>query len=104
MGGSREFTGAPALTGRAALRTGVDLVTIMCPRFVAEKIPFDPNLMVTPLESEFYLGREDIGPILEKEFDSIVIGNGLSQQQESRFALKRLLRRIKDKLFFFFGV
>jgi len=97
VGGSREFTGAPVLTGKAALRTGVDLVTIMCPRFVAEKIPFDPNLMVTPLNSEFYLGKEDIDPILEKEFDSIVIGNGLSQQQESKYALKKLLRKIKEK-------
>jgi len=97
VGGSREFTGAPVLTGKAALRTGVDLVTVMCPRFVAERIPFDPNLMVTPLNSEFYLGKEDVDSILEKEFDSIVIGNGLSQQQESRFALKKLLRKIKEK-------
>jgi len=97
VGGSREFTGAPVLTGKAALRTGVDLVTIMCPRFVAERIPFDPNLMVTPLNSEFYLEKGDVDSILDKEFDSIVIGNGLSQQQESKFALKKLLRKIKDK-------
>ncbi|MBU4406689.1 MAG: NAD(P)H-hydrate dehydratase, partial [Candidatus Altiarchaeota archaeon] len=87
----------PVLTGKAALRTGVDLVTIMCPSYVAERIPFDPNLMVTPLNSEFYLGKEDVDSILEKEFDSIVIGNGLSQQQESKYALKKLLRKINDK-------
>ncbi len=97
VGGSREFTGAPVLTGKAALRTGVDLVTIMCPRFVAERIPFDPNMMITPLNSEFYLEKEDVDSIMDKEFDSIVIGNGLSQQQESKFALKKLLRRIKEK-------
>ncbi|MBU4201611.1 MAG: NAD(P)H-hydrate dehydratase [Candidatus Altiarchaeota archaeon] len=97
VGGSREFTGAPVLTGKAALRTGVDLVTIMCPSYVAERIPFDPNLMVTPLNSEFYLGKEDINPILEKEFDSIIIGNGLSQQQESKYALKKLLRNLGEK-------
>jgi len=97
VGGSREFTGAPVLTGKAALRTGVDLVTIMCPRFVAERIPFDPNLMVTPLNSEFYLGKEDVDSILEKEFDSIVIGNGLSQQDSSKYALKKLLRNLREK-------
>ena len=97
VGGSREFTGAPVLTGKAALRTGVDLVTIMCPRFVAERIPFDPNLMVTPLNSEFYLEKGDVDSILEKEFDSIIIGNGLSQQQESKYALKKLLRNLGEK-------
>lgn len=97
VGGSREFTGAPVLTGKAALRTGVDLVTIMCPRYVAERIPFDPNLMVTPLNSEFYLGKEDVDSILEKEFDSIIIGNGLSQQEESKYALKKLLRNLREK-------
>jgi len=97
VGGSKEFIGAPILAGKAATRTGVDLVTVMCPGYVAERIPFDPNLIVNPLESEFYLQKDDVNSILEKEFDSIVIGNGLSQKDESRYALKKLLRNLKDK-------
>ncbi len=97
VGGSREFIGAPVIAGRAALRTGVDLVTVMCPSYVAERIPFDPDLIINPLESEFYLGKEDVNSILDKEFDSIIIGNGLSRQDKSRYALKNLLRKLGDK-------
>jgi len=97
VGGSKEFIGAPVLAGRAALRTGVDLVTVMCPSYVAERIPFDPNLIINPLESEFYLNKEDVNLILDNKFDSAVIGNGLSQQDESKYALKKLLRNLKEK-------
>ena len=35
VGGSKDYIGAPALAGLAALRTGVDIVTICAPEKTA---------------------------------------------------------------------
>ena len=94
VGGSKEFTGTPALVGRAALRTGVDLVIVCSPVYVSRRMQFDPDLIVSPLKSEFYLEMDDVKKILKLNFDSIVIGNGLGTEDETRYALKKLLRKI----------
>ncbi len=94
IGGSREFTGTPALVGRAALRTGVDLAIICCPSHVSERMQSDPDLIVNPLRSEFYLEKDDVEQILKLNFDSLVIGNGLGTEDGTKYALKRLLREI----------
>ncbi|MHA2222023.1 MAG: NAD(P)H-hydrate epimerase, partial [Candidatus Thorarchaeota archaeon] len=50
VGGSDVYSGAPALTGMAALRTGADLVSILAPEPVTSAIrSYSPNLMVTSL-------------------------------------------------------
>ncbi|HIE33750.1 MAG TPA: NAD(P)H-hydrate dehydratase [Candidatus Altiarchaeales archaeon] len=94
IGGSREFVGTPVLVARAAYRTGVDLCTICCPSYVAERIPFDPNMIVRPMRSEFYFSKSDIETIINEKFDSVVIGNGLGIKNETKYALRKLLRKI----------
>jgi hydroxyethylthiazole kinase-like uncharacterized protein yjeF len=95
IGGSREFTGTPALVGRAALRTGVDLSIICSPSYAAERMPFNPDLIVKPLKSEFYLGKVDVEQILAMDFDSMVVGNGLGVEEGTGYALKKLLKNIE---------
>lgn len=95
IGGSRNFTGTPTLVAKAAYRTGVDLVTVACPAYVAEKMPFDPNLIVNPLDSEFYLSSDDLDHILGMDFDAVVVGNGIGTRDETKSFMKKLLRKIK---------
>jgi NAD(P)H-hydrate epimerase len=92
VGGSRDYAGAPVLAAKAALRTGADLATICTPSYVAARMPFDENLIVRPLQSEYYLQKSDVESVLSQDFDALVLGNGLSQEDETRHAVKNLLR------------
>lgn len=83
--GGGAFTGAPALTALAALRTGTDWVTVAAPRSVAEVIAgFSPNLIVHPLSGR-YLMDDDIDTIntLIRRHDVVVIGMGLGRESET---------------------
>lgn len=95
IGGGKGFIGTPTLVARAAYRTGVDIVTVACPSYVAEKMPFDPNLIVNPLNSKFYLDRGDLEGILSLNFDAVVVGSGIGMEEETRSFLKKLLKRIE---------
>lgn len=94
IGGSKNFVGTPVLVAKAALRMGADLAMICCPGYVAERIPFDPNLIINPMESEFYFSEGDIEDILKINFDSVVIGNGLGIHNETGKAVKKFLKLI----------
>ncbi len=49
IGGSEEYTGAPFLAGMSALRTGADLVHVVCPPSAAVAIKsYSPDLIVHP--------------------------------------------------------
>lgn len=91
IGGSKNYIGTPTLVGRAALRTGVDLVTICCPRYVAEKMPYDPNLIIRSLKSDLYLKEDDVDNILELDYDVIAIGNGLGTEDETKEAVREII-------------
>jgi NAD(P)H-hydrate epimerase len=88
IGGSKKYTGAPALAGLsalAALRSGVDLVTIAAPKRAADIIAsFSPNLITEPLEGDF-LTRKHTKFLLKlsKDFDAISIGSGLGKEKET---------------------
>ncbi len=94
IGGSKNFVGTPSLVAKAALRTGADIAIISCPGYVAEKLPFDPNLIVNPMESEFYFSESDVDNILNINFDSVVIGNGLGTQNETSNAVRKFLKLV----------
>ncbi len=94
VGGSRDYVGAPAFAGMAALRTGVDIVTVCAPEKVAWAInSYTPDLITKKfLGEEFNLthGKEII--TLSENFDVIVLGSGLGINKD--FVLK-LVREIK---------
>jgi NAD(P)H-hydrate epimerase len=97
IGGSKNFIGTPWLVAQAALRIGIDLAIIACPKYVAEKIPYDPNLIIMPLSSEDYLKIEDLEKVREINYDSVVIGNGLGTENETKHFVKRFLRETGEK-------
>ncbi|HHQ45401.1 MAG TPA: NAD(P)H-hydrate dehydratase [Candidatus Altiarchaeales archaeon] len=91
IGGAKQYIGTPTLVGQAAQRVGTDLVTLAVPQYVADKMPFDPNIMVTPLESKDFVTAESLDVLDASLFDTIVVGNGMGRAKESKEALKKIL-------------
>ena len=96
IGGSDVFSGAPALCAMAALRTGVDLVTILAPESVVSAIrSYSPNLMVRSLGTRVLMS-ESVDSILDiaKEYDVIALGPGLGLESETKKAIISLVGRL----------
>jgi ADP-dependent NAD(P)H-hydrate dehydratase / NAD(P)H-hydrate epimerase len=96
LGGSREYIGTPTLVAKAALRSGVDLVSLCVPHYVAKRMPFDPNLIVHPLKSGDYVTVDDVKEVLSMKFDAMVFGNGLGR--ESKDAVDYLMENSERPL------
>lgn len=97
--GGGPYIGAPALSGLAALRTGVDLVYIATPKRSWESIAtFSPNFIVKDLHDEI-LTKKDI-PSLEELLEKctgVILGPGLGTAQETEEAIIPLIKHITMK-------
>lgn len=94
VGGSKEYVGAVALAGIAALRSGCDTVTIAAPEKVAWAINcLSPDLMTIKLEGE-YLHRKHVKKInaLMQKSDVLLIGNGLGLNDQTGKAIKKIVK------------
>ena len=97
--GGGPYVGAPALSGMAALRTGVDLVFIATPKCCWQSIAsFSPNLIVNALNSDF-LTSEDIQIIREilNKCNAVVIGPGLGTKKITKEAITKIIEIIIDE-------
>jgi len=85
IGGSRDYVGAVALAGLAALRSGVDWVTIAAPEKVGYAInSLSPDLVVKKYKGDdFCASRAKDILKFEKEFDAVLIGNGIGMHAKS---------------------
>jgi NAD(P)H-hydrate epimerase len=96
--GSKQYTGSPALvalSALAALRSGVDLVTIVAPERAANiAASFSPNLIAYPLKGD-YLNKKHLPELLKfsKNKTAVVIGNGLGREKET---LKTIIKYLKN--------
>jgi len=94
--GGGPYTGAPGLSGLAALRTGADLVFIATPKRCWQAIAsFSPNLIVKNLNSDI-LTSEDVS-IIESLFtkcDSVVLGPGLGDAKETEEAILKIVKLV----------
>ena len=91
------YTGAPALAGMAALRTGCDIVTIAVPKSIYEIVAsFSPELIVKKLAGE-KLSREDIPALTEliSEHDAVIVGPGLGKDPETLQTVAELVPEFK---------
>lgn len=81
IGGSKDYTGAPALAGEAALRTGADLVNVMTSELVSRVVAgYSENLIVSEYMTAYFRhGAVDSALELANWSDAVVIGPGLSQ-------------------------
>lgn len=94
IGGSKKYTGAPALaalSAMASLRTGADIVTVASPKRAADIIAkFSPNLITEVFKGDFF-ARKHLKDILKlsKDYDAISIGSGLGLEKETQeFVIK----------------
>ena len=94
IGGSEKYSGALALAGLAALRSGCDLVIIAAPEKVAWAINcLSPDLITVKLSGQ-HLSFKHYKTILEesKKADVLLIGNGAGLHPET----KRLIFKLAD--------
>jgi ADP-dependent NAD(P)H-hydrate dehydratase / NAD(P)H-hydrate epimerase len=98
IAGSTGKSGAAALAGMAALRTGAGLVTVASPKSVQPLVAgFAPELMTEGLaetaEGTIAIAAgEKVDKLLEGK-DAVVLGPGLSRNQETTEFVRRLVAR-----------
>lgn len=100
--GGGPYTGAPALAGLAALRTGCDLVYICCPSPTWQVIAsFSPNLIVRRMHSDIFTPADikEIEEIVGKA-DAILVGPGLGRKEITKDACKILIEKYVDEKYF----
>jgi len=94
--GGGPYIGAPALSGLAALRTGVDLVYIATPKRSWKSIAaFSPNFIVKDLSADM-LTKKDL-PLIEnlvKKSTAVILGPGLGSHKDTEDAIIPLVQTI----------
>ena len=99
VGGSEVYSGAPALAGMAALRTGVGLLMIAAPRSVAATIRgYSPNLIVHSLNSNV-VSSERIDQLsrLLASSDALVLGPGIGRHPETVQAIPLIIEEARKE-------
>lgn len=98
VGGSKEYAGAPALAGLAALAAGADLVTIVCPETASIPIKsYAPDLIVKGLPGD-YINSEMVETILNLSYDAdcVLIGCGMGKDELSRKAINSVVQKLVE--------
>ena len=97
IGGSKMYHGAPALAALAALRTGVDLVTVVAPERAANAIAsISPDIITYPLKGDRITRLHSrILEKLLKNKTAVVIGNGMGKSNDTLDAIRHFLRKNK---------
>lgn len=96
VGGSDVYSGAPALAGLAALRTGADLVSIIAPEPVVAAVrSYSPNLMVSSLGTRVLM-QESVDSIIEAAAsqDVVALGPGLGLDHETVLAVRAIVSEL----------
>lgn len=99
--GGGPYTGAPAVAGLAALRSGADLSILLVPkRAWAVVASYSPNLVVRPLNDDD-LNFEDPPNRVAlnswlKKCDAVVVGPGLGQFDVTKSAVRHAVARANE--------
>lgn len=102
VGGSRDYSGAPAIAGMAAIGAGADLVYVASPKMAAEAIKAtSPDLIVKSLEGD-RLALEHAEEIIElsQNADAVLIGPGAGIDEETSKLFNVLASKIKKPIVF----
>ena len=97
VGGSKDYVGAVALAGIAALRSGCDWVTIAAPEKVAWAVNCLSSDLVTIKLKGDYFSLKHVNNILKlaDKHDIVLIGNGIGLRKETKQFLKKIIKKIK---------
>ncbi len=98
--GGGPYTGAPAFTGMAAMRSGVDLAFVWTPEPAAIPVAiYSPSMIVRALKGEV-LGPEHVDDLVEasKSADVMAIGPGLGSADGTLEAVEELVLKARRPL------
>jgi len=98
--GGGPYSGAPALAGMAAMRSGIDLIFVATPEPAATPVSIhSPNLIVRPLKGDI-LGPEHVQGLLtmSKDFDCVAIGPGLGDARKTINAVQRFISKCRKPM------
>src|SRR3989338_9043217 len=97
IGGSKRYSGAPALSALSAIRAGVDITLICAPERAANICAgFSPDLIAYPLAGD-YFSEKHLSEILRlgENFDAAVVGPGLEREGKILRAIQKFLHAWK---------
>ncbi len=97
--GGGPYTGAPALTAQAALRSGADLVRVACPAVVAREIQsYSENLIMRPFDGD-HLAPHHVDRLAElaADHDTLIVGPGLGNADATLDAVADLLSGLRGR-------
>ncbi len=100
VGGNKDFAGAPAIAGMAAIGAGADLVYVVAPEKAAEAIKStSPDLIVKSLEGD-KLSLDHTDEILEavQDMDAVLIGPGAGIDEDTSKLFNVLVTKIKKPI------
>lgn len=100
VGGSKDYSGAPAIAGLAAISSGADIVYIAAPDSASLAIKASsPDLIVNSLEGD-YLSFNHADNILKmvENVDAVLLGPGSSLNKETGKLFNILVSKIKKPL------
>jgi Predicted sugar kinase len=100
VGGSKDYSGAPAIAALSSLKSGVDLAVVACPSSVSTPIrSYSPDLIVKSL-TDNYINPKDVNKILElsADADALVVGCGIGREDETGEALNQLIQKVEKPL------
>lgn len=100
VGGSKKYSGAPAIAGLSAIASGADLVYIAAPTSASLAIKAtSPDFIVEDLEGD-YLAPKHTEKIMEltEKVDAVLIGPGGSLNEETGKLFNILASKIKKPL------
>ncbi len=104
IGGSTDYSGAPALAAMASLASGSDLSYVACPACVASSIKSHlPDVIVRTLKnvvSMDHITFEDVESLikLSNGVDAVIVGCGMGREDETALALNKLVPEVKKPL------
>ena len=99
IGGSKNYSGAPAYSSLTGIQFGIDLVITYVPEVVGDVIrSFSPNMIVRTNKGDWLnlQSLEEISMLIDWA-NSIVIGPGLGLEKESEELLEKLLEILIQK-------
>lgn len=97
IGGNQDYVGAVALAGIAALRSGVDTVTVAAPAKVAWALnTLAPDLMTKKFDCISF-DKPQVSAVVKfaKDFDAVLIGNGIGRRSHA-FCIE-VIRKLSEK-------
>ena len=100
IGGSKDYSGAPAIAGMAAIGAGADLVYVASPQNAAKAIKStSPDLIVKSLEGDkLSLKHSDEILSLVDNVDSVLIGPGAGIDEDTSKLFNILVTKIKKPI------